>query len=58
MSTPRKAFDAVAASRQWREVTSRKLDAMTREQRLAHYAQLWNQATAKKVSKRGAARTA
>ena len=45
MATPPKAFDAVAASRQWRETTSRKLDAMSRAERLAHYARLMKQAT-------------
>jgi len=29
-------FDAVAESRKWRETTSRRLDAMTPEQRLAY----------------------
>jgi len=51
MATPTKAFDAVAESRKWREVTSRKLDAMTREERLAHYAQLWSQATGQPFTK-------
>ena len=52
MATPPKAFDAVAESRKWREATSRKLDAMTREQRLAHYARLWSQATGQSATKR------
>lgn len=47
MATPPKAFDAVASSRQWRETTSRKLDAMSRAERLAHYARLMKQATGK-----------
>ena len=38
MKTKIKAFDAVAESRKWREATSRKLDAMTVEERLAHLA--------------------
>lgn len=29
-------FDAIAESRKWREATSRKLDAMSLEERLAH----------------------
>jgi hypothetical protein len=29
-------FDAVAESRKWREATSRKLSAMSREERLAY----------------------
>lgn len=55
MMKPPKAFDAVAASRQWRETTSRKLDAMSRAERLAHCARLMQQvsgmatATAKPV---------
>ena len=36
METKKKAFDAVSESRKWREATSRKLDAMTAEQRLAY----------------------
>ena len=36
METKKKAFDAVAESRQWRETTSRRLDAMTPKQRLAY----------------------
>ena len=38
MEPKSKAFDAVVESRKWREATSRKLDAMTLEQRLAHLA--------------------
>jgi hypothetical protein len=36
METKPKAFDAVAESRNWRETTSRKLDAMSVEERLAY----------------------
>ena len=36
METKKKVFDAVAESRKWRETTSRKLDAMPPEQRLAY----------------------
>ena len=36
METKNKAFDAVAESRKWREATSRKLDAMSVEERLAY----------------------
>ena len=36
MDTKTKAFDAVAESRKWRETTSRKLDAMTVEDRVAY----------------------
>jgi hypothetical protein len=34
METTTKIFDAVAESRKWREATSRKLDAMSRAERL------------------------
>jgi hypothetical protein len=34
METTTKIFDAVAESRKWREATSRKLDAMSLEERL------------------------
>ena len=36
METKNKAFDAVAESRKWREATSRKLDAMSVDERLAY----------------------
>ncbi len=36
MVTQTKIFDAVAESRKWREATSRKLDAMSRAERLAY----------------------
>ena len=36
MATQTKTFDAVAESRKWREATSRKLDAMSRAERLAY----------------------
>ena len=36
MATQTKSFDAVAESRKWREATSRKLDAMSRAERLAY----------------------
>ena len=36
METKNKAFDAVAESRKWREETSRKLDAMSLEERLVY----------------------
>lgn len=51
MAAPPKIFDAVAASRKWRETTSSKLDAMSREQRQVHYARLWSQATGQKKPK-------
>jgi len=36
METKTKKFDAVAESRKWREASSRELDAMSIEKRLAH----------------------
>jgi len=36
MESKKKVFDAVAESRKWRETTSRRLEAMTPEQRLAY----------------------
>lgn len=36
METKTKAFDAVEESRKWREATSRKLNAMSRAERLAY----------------------
>ena len=36
METRKKKFDAVAESRKWREATSRRLDAMPPDQRLAY----------------------
>jgi len=36
METKTKTFDAVAASRQWREAASQKLNAMSRPERLAY----------------------
>ena len=36
MEPKTKAFDAVAESRKWREATSRKLDAMSLEERLTY----------------------
>ncbi len=36
METKTKTFDAVAESRQWREAASRRLNAMSPEERLAY----------------------
>ena len=36
METKTKTFDAVAESRKWREAASRKLNAMSRPERLAY----------------------
>jgi len=38
-TTKIKTFDAVAESRKWREATSRLLDAMSRDERLAYLAE-------------------
>ena len=54
METKIKAFDAVTESRKWREATSRKLDAMTVEERLA-YLQSVRQRYATERKSRGAA---
>ena len=40
METKKKVFDAVAESRKWRAATSRKLDGMSLEERLAHLGRL------------------
>jgi len=40
METKTKTFDAVAESRKWREATSRKLNAMSREERLEYLRQV------------------
>jgi F0F1-type ATP synthase delta subunit len=40
METKTKAFDAVAESRKWREATSRKLNTMSREERLEYLRQV------------------
>lgn len=40
METRIKTFDAVAESRKWRETTSRKLNAMSSEERLAYLRQV------------------
>lgn len=36
METTTKTFDAVEESRKWREATSRRLNAMSRDARIAH----------------------
>jgi hypothetical protein len=36
MESTTKTFDAVSESRKWREATSRKLDAMTPDERVAY----------------------
>jgi hypothetical protein len=36
METKTKTFDAVEESRKWKEATSRRLNAMSRDARIAH----------------------
>ena len=36
METKTKTFDAVEESRKWREAASRRLNAMSRDERIAH----------------------
>jgi hypothetical protein len=55
METKTKAFDAVAESRKWRETTSRKLDAMTVEERLAYLQNVRQRYAAERTSRRAAA---
>jgi len=47
-----KSFDAVAESRKWREATSRKLDAMSQEQRLAYLREATEKLRAKMRTRR------
>jgi hypothetical protein len=57
METKTKAFDAVAESRKWREAASRKLDAMTVEDRLAYLQGVRQRYAAERKSRQpGAAR--
>jgi hypothetical protein len=58
METKQKTFDAVAASRQWREATSRKLDALSREQRLIYLKTLGEQCRAEIRARRKSLATA
>jgi len=55
MEIKTKAFDAVAESRKWREATSRKLDAMTVEERLAYLQSVRQRYAAERKSGRPAA---
>jgi len=52
METKTKAFDAVAESRKWREATSRKLDAMPLEERLAYLKSVRERYAAERKSSR------
>ena len=51
MAAKTKSFDAVAESRKWREATSRKLDAMSVQERLAHLRNVRSQYLAKQKAR-------
>jgi hypothetical protein len=51
METTKKAFDAVAESRKWREATSRKLDAMPTDERVTYLRALGEQYASEHVSR-------
>jgi hypothetical protein len=55
MKSKTKEFDAVAESHSWREATSRKLDAMTVEERLAYLESVRKRFAAERESRRPAA---
>ena len=52
METKTKTFDAVEESRKWREAASRRLNAMSREERIAHLNALGEKVRAELKSKR------
>jgi len=54
METKTKAFDAVAESQEWREAASRKLDAMSVEQRLAYLESVRKRFAAERQSRQSA----
>jgi uncharacterized small protein (DUF1192 family) len=54
METKTKTFDAVAESRKWREATSRKLDAMTPEQRIAYLRAVGERYAAERAARQAA----
>ncbi len=58
MTTRTKSFDAVAESRKWREATSRKLDAMSRAERLAYLKAAGERARAESRARRPTTRSA
>jgi len=51
MEATTKAFDAVAESRKWRETTSRKLDAMSTDERVNYLHALGEQYASEHVSR-------
>ena len=51
METKTKSFDAVEESRKWREATSRRLNAMSRDARIAHLNALGDKVRAELRSK-------
>ena len=52
METKTKTFDAVAESRKWREAASQKLNAMSRDERLAYLKSLGERARAELLSRK------
>lgn len=58
MDAPTKTFDAVAESRKWREATSRKLDAMTTEERIDYLRALGEQYAGKRMAQHPARESA
>ena len=58
METKKKAFDAVAESRKWREATSRKLDAMSVQERLVYLQSVRSRFLAKQKTRQRKALTA
>jgi len=51
METKTKTFDAVAESRKWREAASKKLNAMSRTERLAYLQRLGEKVRAEMKSR-------
>ena len=54
METKTKTFDAVAESRKWREAASKKLNAMSRAERLAYLKNLGERVRAELRSRQNA----
>lgn len=52
MENKTKTFDAVEESRKWREATSRKLDAMPPEQRVAYLRRVGERYAAERAARR------
>ena len=56
METKNKVFDALAESRKWREAASRKLDAMSLEERLAYLGSVRERYVAEREAESGVVR--